>query len=68
VKVFDYFPQDYTFKLVYEQCKSLSKKLGVSYSYNLLSSFMDNCHKPFNNIVKKINSSFTVVANGTANP
>lgn len=67
-KVFDYFPQDYAFKLVYEQCKSLSQKLGANYSYNTLSSFMDNCHKPFNTIVKKINSSFTVTANGTANP
>jgi len=68
IKVFDYLPQDYSFKIVYEQCKSLSQSLASVYNLNSLSSFMDNCHKPFNNIVKKINSSYTVEANASVNP
>lgn len=66
--VFPHFPNDYSFELVYEQCLELSSQLSSGYNYNTLVSFMSNCHTPFNNIVKKINSQYTVVAKAKVSP
>ncbi|MEI7558316.1 MAG: hypothetical protein WCJ45_05965 [bacterium] len=33
-----------------------------------LSSFMTNCYKPFSDIVKKVNSTYTVVASAKISP
>lgn len=66
--IFPQFPQDYDFKVVYEQCLQLSNSLSNINSYNTFASFMDNCYKPFSQILTKINTTFTTQANATANP
>ncbi|MCF7834746.1 PKD domain-containing protein [Candidatus Gracilibacteria bacterium] len=66
--IFQYFPQDYDFKVVYQQCLTLSQDLSFGYTYNKLVSFMDNCYKPFKQILDKINTKYTVQAKGSANP
>ncbi|HKL44223.1 MAG TPA: PKD domain-containing protein [Candidatus Absconditabacterales bacterium] len=66
--IFNRFPQDYDFQVIYQQCLSLTNSLGNVYNYNTFASFMDNCYKPFTQILNKINSDFTVKAKATSNP
>jgi len=69
--VFPKFPQEYAFKVVYQQCLDISQWL-VSYTsadyQSRLASFLSNCYKPFGDIIKKINTQYTVVANIKATP
>ncbi len=69
--VFPKFPQDYSFKVTYQQCLDITNAL-ISYTttdyQTKLSSFMTNCYKPFSDIVKKVNSKYTVVANAKVSP
>ena len=66
--IFPKFPQDYSFKVVYQQCLQLSNSLWNVYNYNVFSSFMDNCYKPLTQILTRINTTFTVKASATAKP
>jgi len=66
--VFKYFPQDYNFKVTYQDCLSLSKDLSLGYSYNKLTAFMDTCYKPLKQILDKINTKYTVKAEANINP
>lgn len=68
VRVLPRFPQDYNFKVVYQQCLQLSQDLWTVYDYNKFASFMDNCYKPFSEITSTINTSYTVKANATFSP
>ncbi len=69
--VFPKFPQDYAFKVTYQQCLDITKSL-ITYTkadyQSKLSSFMTNCYKPFSDIVKKVNSTYTVVASAKISP
>lgn len=70
-KVFPKYPQDYSFKVIYEQCTQLSDEL---YRYssgqylNSMNSFVNNCQKKLTEIIKKFNSDYTVIANIKASP
>ena len=69
--VFPKFPQDYAFKVTYQQCLDITQWLAsyTSTDYEAkLSSFMTNCYKPFSDIVKKVNATYTVVANAKISP
>lgn len=66
--IFKYFPQDYNFKVTYQDCLSLSKDLSLGYTYNKLISFMDTCYKPLKQILDKINTKYTVKAEANVNP
>ncbi len=69
--VFPRFPQDYAFKVTYQQCLSLAQSLSTYTSTDYqtkLSSFMTNCYKPFGDIVKKVNAKYTVVAVAKISP
>ena len=69
--VFPKFPQDYAFKVVYQQCLSLSQGLSTYTSLDYqtkLSSFMTNCYKPFGDIVKKVNAKYTIIAEAKVSP
>ena len=66
--VFAAFPQDYNFKVVYEQCIQLSNTLANNYSETVFQGFMNNCYKPLNQTLARINSQYTVIANATRNP
>ncbi|MFA7298823.1 MAG: PKD domain-containing protein [Candidatus Absconditabacterales bacterium] len=69
--VFPKFPQDYTFKVTYQQCLDIVQGL-TTYTSNdyqtKLASFMTNCYKPFGDIVKKVNTKYTVIANAKISP
>ncbi|MDD3262284.1 MAG: PKD domain-containing protein [Candidatus Absconditabacteria bacterium] len=71
--LFPKLPQDYAFKVTYQQCNLLSSQLG-NISQNdpmyrsLFSSFMSNCYKPFTDVLKKINSQYTTSPKATASP
>ena len=67
-KVFPNFPQEYTFKVVYEQCIQISSTLAQNYSETLFQGFMNNCYKPLNQTISRIQSRYTVVASATRNP
>lgn len=63
--VFPKFPQDYSFKITYQQCLDITQSLTTYTStdyHTKLSSFMTNCYKPFSTIVTKVNTKYTVVA------
>lgn len=69
--VFPKFPQDYAFKVTYQQCLDITQGLTTYTSTDYqakLASFMTNCYKPFGDIVKKVNSKYTVVANAKISP
>lgn len=69
--VFPKFPQDYAFKVTYQQCLDITQGLAVYTSADYqtkLASFMTNCYKPFGDIVKKVNSKYTVIANAKVSP
>lgn len=66
--IFPKFPQDYSFQVVYQQCLQLTNSLWNIYNYNTFSSFMDNCYKPFSQILTRINTNFTIKASATARP
>lgn len=69
--VFPKFPQDYAFKVTYQQCLDITRSL-ITYTttdyQSKLSSFMTNCYKPFSDIVKKVNSKYTVIASAKMSP
>jgi len=71
--LFPKFPQDYAFAVTYNQCLSLSSQLAAL-SYQdptfkpLLGQYKSNCYKPFTDILKKVNSSYTVVPKAKASP
>lgn len=66
--IFPRFPQDYDFQVVYQQCLNLTDSLSNVYNYNTFVSFIDNCYKPFAQILNKINADFTVKASATSKP
>ncbi|MCX6823805.1 MAG: PKD domain-containing protein [candidate division SR1 bacterium] len=69
--VFPKFPQDYAFKVTYQQCLDITQSLitytSIDYQTKL-SSFMTNCYKPFSDIVKKVNSKYTIIASAKVSP
>ncbi len=73
IALFPKLPQDYSFKVTYQQCNLLSDQLW-SVSQNdtmyrsLFTSFMSNCYKPFTDVLKKINSQYTTSPKATASP
>jgi len=69
--VFPKFPQDYAFKVTYQQCLDITQWLTTYTSTDYqtkLASFMTNCYKPFTDIVKKVNTKYTVIANAKISP
>ncbi|GHW02403.1 hypothetical protein AGMMS50249_1890 [candidate division SR1 bacterium] len=67
-KIFPAFPQDYNFKVTYQQCLNLSSDLGAGYDKLRFQSFMTNCYNPLNNLIKQLNAKYTVQANATRSP
>ncbi len=70
-KVFPKYPQDYTFKVIYEQCIQLSNDLAnySSWGYlNSVTSFVNNCQKKLTEIIKRFNVEYTVSAKIKASP
>jgi PKD repeat protein len=53
---------------VYEQCLQLSDALAGNYSEPTFNGFKNNCYKPLNQIVTKINSKYTIMVSASRNP
>ncbi len=71
--LFPKMPQDYAFKVTYQQCNLLSSQLwNISQNdpmyRSLFASFMSNCYKPFTDVLKKINSQYTTAPKAIASP
>jgi PKD repeat protein len=73
IKIFPKFPQDYSFRVTFQQCTLITEKLwstpntDSAYKTNF-ASFMSNCYKPFSDVLKRVNAEFTVAANAVAKP
>jgi PKD repeat protein len=71
--LFPRFPQDYSYKVVYEQCNLLTSQLS-SLSQNdakyrgYFSSFMSNCYKPLTDILSAINTKYMIIPNIKVTP
>lgn len=66
--VFPKFPQEYSFQIVYQKCKTLTQSLSNWYSYNTFVSFMENCFNPISSILNTIDSSYTMRPSISVNP
>ncbi len=71
--LFPRFPQDYSYKVVYEQCNLLTTQLGVLSSSDTkykgyFASFMSNCYKPLTDILKQINGKYMIVPSAKVSP
>ncbi len=71
--IFTKLPQEYSFKVTYQQCSLLSNQVWNTSPNDpmyrsLFSSFMTNCYKPFTDILKKINTQYTVMPKWIASP
>lgn len=66
--VLNKFPQEYTFQITYEKCRTLSQNLANAYSQSTFASFMNNCFKPLSQILNTIDASYTVKAWAKASP
>ena len=66
--VFPKFPQEYSFQITYQKCKTLSQNLSNGFNYNVFSSFMENCFSPLSSILNTIDSSYTVKPSISASP
>lgn len=67
-KVFPAFPQDYNFKVTYQQCLNLSSDLAVDKTAQKFQTFINNCYKPLNQMIGQLNSKYTVQAKATRSP
>lgn len=69
--IFPKLPQQYTFKVVYQQCLSLSQGLttytNVDYQ-NKLWAFLTSCYKPVSDVFKQIANKYSVVASAKVSP
>ncbi len=71
--LFPKLPQEYAFKVTYQQCSLLSNQLWTI-SVNdpnyrsLFASFMSNCYKPFSDVLKKVNTQYTTSPKAVASP
>ena len=67
-RVFPQLPQEGEFKIVYEQCQQLANSTRSSYTYDAFVWFMERCFSPLNNIIKQVNSKYTIKPSANANP
>lgn len=71
--LFQKFPQDFAFRVVYDQCRQVTTLLSSLPSNNpqyqsTLSSYLTNCYKPLTDILKQINADYTVVPKSKVSP
>jgi hypothetical protein len=71
VTVFPKLPQEYSFKVTYSQCLSLSQSMTSTTSLDYtskLNMFMTNCYKPLSDIFKKVTTKYAITAQAKINP
>lgn len=67
-RIFPYFPQEPEQRLLYEQCKMITKALGTQFTTNDYYIFKDKCFSPLQDLIRAINTKYTVVPKILANP
>lgn len=67
-RIFPYFPQEPEQRILYEQCKMITKALGTQFTTNDYYIFKDKCFSPLQDLIRAINTKYTVVPKIVANP
>lgn len=66
--VFPLLPQKSNYKIIYNACLIQTEKLAVHYQDNDFDTYMDQCQTPLNNVMKEVNTNYTIKANIKASP
>ncbi|MDR2541382.1 MAG: PKD domain-containing protein [Candidatus Peribacteria bacterium] len=66
--VFAAFPQEYNFKVIYQQCLDSASTLAVNNTTDNFQTFMSNCYTPLNKTINSINSQYTIQVSASKNP
>ncbi|MDR0861002.1 MAG: hypothetical protein LBO09_08835 [Candidatus Peribacteria bacterium] len=66
--VFAAFPQEYNFKVVYQQCLDSASILAVNNTTDNFQTFMNNCYTPLNKTIGTINAQYTIQVSASKNP
>ncbi|MBP7007439.1 hypothetical protein KBB05_01585 [Patescibacteria group bacterium] len=66
--VFKYFPNNPSYNLIYKQCDITTAKLVSTVEYDDYNTFVSKCFDPLSNILKDIQSNYTIVSSVKANP
>jgi len=67
-KIFPYFPQEYTFQVVYKQCQQATKTMAASATRENFNSFNENCKVPITAITNTIQNKYAVKASASLSP
>lgn len=67
-KIFPYFPQEYTFQVVYKQCQQSTKTMAASATRENFNSFNENCKVPITAITNTIQNKYAVKASASLSP
>lgn len=58
--VFPLLPQKSNYKIIYNACLIQTEKLAVHYQDNDFDTYMDQCQTPLNNVMKEVNTNYTI--------
>ena len=67
-KIFPYFPQEYTFQVVYKQCQQATKAMASSSNKENFNSFNENCKVPLTAITNTIQNKYSIKASASLSP
>jgi hypothetical protein len=65
---FRYFPSNPNYNLIYKQCDITTAKLAGKVTYEDYNIFVSRCFDPLSNILKDIQSNFTIKSSIKASP
>lgn len=65
---FQYFPSNPSYNVIYKQCDITTAKLAKQVNYDDYNIFISKCFDPLSNILRDIQTNFTVTSNIKANP
>lgn len=65
---FKYFPNNPSYNLIYKQCDITTAKLSTKVSYDDYNVFVSKCFDPLSNILRDIQSNYTISSSIKASP
>jgi len=65
---FKYFPNNPNYNLIYKQCDITTAKLASAVTYEDYNIFISKCFDPLSNILKDIQSNYTITSSIKATP
>ena len=66
--IFDYFPQSSTNEVIYRQCEIITDELSIEVTRPKYTTFKERCYEPLGDIIKAINTKYTIKADIKAAP